>query len=259
MKPVQNGTGQPLAALVSNVEKPLQGRSNDPVTAAAQSVDELELSALGKQLSAAIERADARDSSLSRKELAALGARIWEQVAGASYYFAKKLHDAYVPNTDDPALLARAEQATNFVNGRGQNPFKALGREELSAIVYDESGDFSVNERNAAWKEINQRDCDWSREVCDQLAGEYQRTGKTDRTSLAILAHYRGLPRIEEAQLLGNYEVDILMNRSASDADWPEFCASLFELIEKQWLQPGEASEPEPAGPSADLAGREAG
>ncbi|KPY47973.1 Uncharacterized protein ALO49_01461 [Pseudomonas savastanoi pv. retacarpa] len=75
---------------------------------------------------------------------------ISDKVAGNSYYANRKLHDAEIPDTDDPALLERAMQATSFSNGAGKNPFAGLSQDQLRLIIYDEGGDFTINERNAA-------------------------------------------------------------------------------------------------------------
>lgn len=55
------------------------------------------------------------------------------------------------------AAAARARLATRFVNGWDKsNPFAGLSREELNAIVYDESRSFTTNEKRAAYSELKQ-------------------------------------------------------------------------------------------------------
>ncbi|MFP3449799.1 hypothetical protein SB765_33250, partial [Pseudomonas sp. SIMBA_067] len=39
-------------------------------------------------------------------------------------------------------------------NGVDSNPFKGLVREQLSLIAHDEGGSFTINERRAAWEEL---------------------------------------------------------------------------------------------------------
>nr|WP_158683640.1 hypothetical protein [Pseudomonas palleroniana] len=75
-------------------------------------------------------------------------------ITGDNYFASKTVHDTEMPNTHDPQLLARARQATGFVNGVDSNPFKGLVREQLSLIAHDEGGSFTINERRAAWEEL---------------------------------------------------------------------------------------------------------
>jgi hypothetical protein len=57
----------------------------------------------------------------------------------------------------DEAAVARARLATRYVNGWDKtNPFAGLSREELNAIVYDESKSFTTNEQRAAYVELKQ-------------------------------------------------------------------------------------------------------
>jgi hypothetical protein len=67
-------------------------------------------------------------------------------------------HDAdrETPISVDPARLAQARQATRFAYKLDDNPFAGLTRDELNAIVYDETKSFTVNERRAAFAELKQ-------------------------------------------------------------------------------------------------------
>lgn len=57
-----------------------------------------------------------------------------------------------VPVPATPARLASAQMATTHVNsgGQTQNPFAGLSRSALTAIIYDQSGTYTINERSAA-------------------------------------------------------------------------------------------------------------
>ncbi|MER0058600.1 hypothetical protein [Pectobacterium polaris] len=90
----------------------------------------------------------------------------------------KVAHDGEVPKTEDPDLLVRAKQATSFVNGDGANPFRGMPREQLALIAYDESGDFTVNERRAAWLESYDQEQQWKRAAIAKMDEEYNRTGQ---------------------------------------------------------------------------------
>ncbi|WP_247538398.1 hypothetical protein [Ralstonia pseudosolanacearum] len=163
------------------------------------------VSALAQQLSEAAARAQTRDASLSRKDLGQKATALLSQITGDNYFANKAKNDAEVPGTSDPALLARARQATAFVNGQGSNPFKGLSRDQLDLIAYDDSGTFTVNERRAAWSEAYDQEEAWRRQVITQGELEYQATGKQNDFFAAVLKHYQGLPAIEQAQYPSSY------------------------------------------------------
>ncbi|KPW70591.1 hypothetical protein [Pseudomonas amygdali] len=172
-------------------------------------------STLSTQLSSSA-RAQARDSSLDFKNLGALAKNISDKVAGNSYYANRKLHDAEIPDTDDPALLERAMQATSFSNGAGKNPFAGLSQDQLRLIIYDEGGDFTINERNAAYSENYSQEQVWKRAICQRYTDEYNETGKSTQTLVMLLAHYDQLPPIEKAQYPANYAALITSDDSSA-------------------------------------------
>lgn len=79
--------------------------------------DQSTLSALSRQLSESAVRAQSRDQTLSFKDLGTLAKNIIDKIAGSGFYANRELHDAEVPDTDDPALLERARQTTLFERG----------------------------------------------------------------------------------------------------------------------------------------------
>ncbi|ACO76744.1 hypothetical protein AvCA_04900 [Azotobacter vinelandii CA] len=174
-------------------------------SATATSASSSTLSSLARQLSEAAAGAEVRDMSLSYKELGQKAATLLDQIIGDSYHYNQELHDAEVPNTDDPKLLARAEQATDFVNGKGSNPFKGMSRDQLALIAYDDSGTFTVNERRAAYLEAADQEQVWRRKVVAQATDEYNRTGKLTNFFIEVLEHYKELPAIEQAQYPSDY------------------------------------------------------
>ncbi|HDS1736426.1 hypothetical protein [Pseudomonas sp. BP8] len=215
------------------------------------------LSSLAQRLSAAAERAALRDSQLSRKELAEVAASIKERIYGASYDFSKIAHDAHVPETEDSQWLESARQATDFLNGRGQNPFEGMGQEQLSLIAYDEGGSFTVNERRAAMMETGRQYGNWSKYITQKMWDEHQQTGKSTQGLKEILSYYKSLPPIEEAQF-GNYEAQLLLQIAQQEVDWPEFNTSLIDMIANEWkpwaeldrsqsMADGDADEGEPS------------
>lgn len=167
------------------------------------------VSNLARQLGEAATRAEARDASLDHKALGQKASALLDQIIGDRYYANKAQHDAEVPDTNDPELLARAKQATSFVNGSGSNPFKGMSRDQLALITYDESGTFTTNERHAAWREAYDQEETWRQKVVAKAMDEYNRTGKLTNFFTEVLAHYKGLPAIEQAQYPEDYAADL--------------------------------------------------
>jgi hypothetical protein len=179
-----------------------------------QSANTQTISTLARQLADSAARAEKRDSTLSRSELADTAKRLLGQISGDTYQANKKMHDSEAPNTKDPVLLARAKQATEFVNrssnnGNEKNPFAGLPREQLTNIIYDDSGIYTVNERRAAWMESSKQEEVWRAKVCAQVIEEYNSTGKLTNFFKSVLDHYNGLPAIEQAQYPKEYASDL--------------------------------------------------
>lgn len=178
--------------------------------------DTATLSTLAKQLNDSAARAESRDSTLSSKELGKLATSIIYKIAGTEYYENREIHDAEVPDTDDPELLERAKQATQFKNGTGANPFASLSQDQLRLIIYDESGDYTINERNAAFSENYDREELWSQAIAKKYVDEYNETGKSTHTLIEMLAHYNDLPPIEKAQYPSNYAANLTSGDSSA-------------------------------------------
>jgi len=171
--------------------------------------DTSSLSSLSLQLSESAARAAARDSSLSRKELGAKASELLSKISGDGYFANKKANDTEVPDTQDPKLLARAENATQFVNGSGKNPFAGMSSDRLSLIIYDDSGSFTTNERRAALSESFDQEYAWRQKVVANAMAEYNGTGKLTKFFTAALEHYKDLPAIEQAQYPDSYEAKL--------------------------------------------------
>lgn len=177
----------------------------DVAGSSSNSGGSMTVSNLARQLSESAKRAEARDATLSHKELGQTAKALLSQVAGDSYHTNKAQNDAEVPKTNDPVLLARAKQATDFTNGSGSNPFKGMSREQLALITYDDSGSFTVNERRAALQESDDQEYAWRQKVAAKAIDEYNRTGKMTNFFTEVLEHYKALPRIEQAQYPEDY------------------------------------------------------
>lgn len=188
----------------------LNGNDVGPASGTATSI-----SPTARQLAGSAERAEQRDKTSSRDQLADTATRVMNELLGSTYYANKARNDAEVPNTDDPQLLARARQATDFVNrvaagGTGaENPFSGLSREQLDYIVYDESGPYTVNERLAAYYEAYSQEQAWREKVCAAAMDEYHRSGQTPNFFQTVLSHFLELPPIEQAQYPKSYAFEL--------------------------------------------------
>ncbi|MDO8988026.1 MAG: hypothetical protein Q7U91_00165 [Sideroxyarcus sp.] len=175
----------------------------------------LTISTLAQQLAASASRAEERDKTLTRSELADKAKSILNRIVGDSYDANKSIHDGETPKTSDPELLSRAKQATAYVNdaSRGghsvKNPFSGLSREQLTNIIYDESGTYTVNERHAAWREAYDQEEAWREKVVAQAMAEYNSTGKMTNFFKSVLDHFKELPAIEQAQYPKDYASDL--------------------------------------------------
>ncbi|WP_434678498.1 hypothetical protein J3P77_20885 [Pseudomonas sp. R1-18] len=180
--------------------------------------DEATLSALARQLGDSAVRAANRDASLSPKELGGFGKAVIDKLIGNSYYGNKAAHDAEVPDSNDPELLERAKRATLFTNKTGTNPFTGLSQDQLRLIIYDESGNYTINERKAAYTENDRQEQIWKRAICQRYVDEYCETGKSTETLVMILAHYNELPPIEKAQYPANFAANLTSDDSSAMA-----------------------------------------
>lgn len=170
----------------------------------------MQVSSLSRLLSDSAVRAETRDANTSRGGLAAIAQSTVHELFGESYTLNKAVHDAEVPNSDDPQRLAQAKQATNFANGKGSNPFKGMSRHQLALIAYDDSGTFTVNERRAALSEADDQEYQWREKIVAKMMDDYNRRGKIlAKTHQEVLDHYKSLPAIEEAQLPKGYDIQL--------------------------------------------------
>mgnify|MGYP000157849178 FL=1 len=210
----------------------------------------LTISTLSTQLAASAKRADERDKSLTRTELADKAEHILNTIIGNGYDAKKNINDNEVPNTSDPALLARAKQATAFVNDSSkgghsvQNPFSGLSHEQLSNIIYDDSDTFTVNERQAAWRESYDQEEAWAEKVVAQAMAEYNNSGKLTKFFTSVLDHFNQLPAIEQAQYPQEYasnlqyridlDFDYRTNQAGDDEKTQQsFLDMIFESLSK--------------------------
>ncbi len=206
--------GNAAAFKAATATDPVSDAAENPGTSGTQDGSQT-ISTLARQLAASASRAEERDKTLTRSELADKAKSILNNIVGDSYYANKSINDNEIPNTSAPELLSRAKQATAFVNdaSRGghsiKNPFSGLSREQLSNIIYDESGTYTVNERHAAWRESYDQEEVWREKVAAQAMAEYNSTGKLTNFFKSVLDHFNELPAIEQAQYPKDYASDL--------------------------------------------------
>lgn len=223
-----------LASTPGSAPAPSDAPRSDGVTAPISAVT---VSTLARQLSEAATRAHTRDAHLDRFDLAQKATERLGSITGDRYFASKAQHNAEIPYTDDPQRLARARQATGFVNGAAGNPFKGMPRDQLALITYDDSGAFTVNERRAAWEESSRQEEAWRKGAVAQAMNEYDRTGKLTHFFTQVLDHYNGLSGIEQAQYPQDYAsqlqemIDLDFNYATHQAEGKG--ATVRDLIEQ--------------------------
>ncbi|WP_165840752.1 hypothetical protein [Pseudomonas sp. SDI] len=207
------------------------------------------VSSLAQQLSNAAARAEVENAGLDFAGLAEKAKRINDQLLHSTN---KSIQDAELPNTDDPQLLDRARKATDFENGIGRNPFKGLSRDQLSLIVNDESGSFTINERRAARSEAHDQEEAWRLQVIQAAQEEYHNTGKQTVLATECLRHFDSLPVMEQvlypedtrAQYQRNIDLDFNYKTGQAEGDAMSLFAKLEEYFDKGSLT-GQTNETE--------------
>ncbi|NKI75381.1 hypothetical protein Dpoa2040_002671 [Dickeya sp. CFBP 2040] len=194
-------------------------------------------SLLERQLHDAAVRSRAREATMSRQELQQKARALLDQLTSIEDGDSAQ-GDTGQPTADVRERLARVRQATAFANGIGTNPFNGLTYQQLSLIVYDDSGVFTLNERRAAWSEAYAQDQAWRQHIVTQARLNYGQPQWQIRFFTEVLKNYRSLPAIEKAQYPRHYERElqchILPNRDkaypldfSSLVDYP----SLLEML----------------------------
>lgn len=151
-----------------------------------------------------------RQATMSSSELSRLYAKKqsdfsrFSQVISGRNYNEKDL----LPETDDPARLAVAQQALNFAVGLSYpppnnqpNPFAGMARNDLSAIAFDDTDAYSEVERYAAYVELRKQD----QEYFSTLFAKAQHSNDRREVYKGILEHFDALPPVEKAAYPESY------------------------------------------------------
>ena len=178
------------------------------------------VSAFASRLSRAAADFDARTSKLSHD---ALGDKVRATIAKITYTLTPDSLAAMAREVPDPAdadALASAAAANAYVADLSRpNPFAGRSRDQLSAIVNDESGAFTTNEKRAAYCQAYAEEQAWlSRVVADGM-NEYHRTGKMTNFFASALDHFKALPRAEQSLYPSDY-ADDLQDKVALDFNY---------------------------------------
>lgn len=234
-------------------------------SAGASSASGVIVSSLAGQLSEAAVRADIREATLDQHALSQKAQALISELVGAGYLANKAAHDAEVPDTDDSGLLARARQATDFLNGNATNPFEDLSREQLSLIAFDESDTFTVNERRAALRAADDQEQAWRQANALQGQADYKATGHVTNTLSDALEHYRSLPVLDRALYPDDFEHDLIAKAIWTMDDGPlkpmKILSTLWDTVKdlfeedrfKSPQAPGETEKTEPSNTDSSL------
>ena len=215
-------------------------------TTNASSSAEPTLSVLSRQLAGSAARAEARDKSMDRLELGAVATRTLRNIIDSGWRLIDESapYKLELPDTSDPELLDRAFRAAQYVaryahgHPDAKNPFTGLSREQLNLIVYDEEGPYTMDERSAAHSAVSAIEDKWNHALWGpERLESAANNGRTPQFYTEVLAHYRTLEPIEQAQYPDNYETRLEgqireANDPASSKKKTEFhVMSLFEFL----------------------------
>ena len=214
------------------------------------------LSTLSRQLAESAVRAEHRDKTMDRRQLGAEASRIMSRMAESNWRLDRADYKIELPDTTDPELLKRARQAAEYVaryaHGHvgATNPFAGLSREQLNLIVYDEEGPYTMDERSAACSAVLKIEGKWNHALWGpERLESAANNGRTPMFLTEVLAHYRTLEPIEQAQYPDIYESRL--EREIKEASDPNFSdkksdfelLSLFEFLARYGF-PGDKKKP---------------
>lgn len=182
---------------------------------------ELSISTFANQLSNSAIKAHEQSKNFSKEELKEHAEKTINQLAAYVSLEQQMQRDNEMPKTADPESLIRAQQATAFINNPSHenNPFSSLSGDQLSLIIYDESGSYTLNERSAAYYESYNREEALRVNLMKQAQEEYDTTGKLTEFFQSVLDFYNQLPEIEQAQYPAGYSND-LENKISQDFNY---------------------------------------
>lgn len=183
-----------------------------------------------EQAVASPQRSASDQAALPRLTLYAIEARLLAARTGAG---AIARADREQPASTDPERLRQAAQATESLYGRAPNPFAALDRSALSAIVYDESGAYTANERFAAARQRATLDQAFWQPVFERALA----SGDWRAVIQAGLTFYAALSPLEQSAYPANYVQLMQQYLALYDIDSPGTVPPAQQLELANWLQ----------------------
>lgn len=195
--------------------------------AAKPTADKASFSTLAAQLNESAARAAKRDAGMTHTELGRYGRTRINEFLIEAREANSGTRAMEVPKTNDPELLDRAREASAFVTRTlagdkdARSPFDNLSREQLNLITFDDSGDFTLNERRAAWQGVQKMDDNWRSAAIGEGVIEQARTGKATRFYDATLNYFKSLPTIEKAVSYPKDVESMVRARMQSDPTLP--------------------------------------
>jgi hypothetical protein len=198
---------------------PVQAVSNT----GAQSAHSVEISAQAQQLS--------KWDSLSKAEQRALYDTTMEAFLALDRSYAAPRQPALqdVPDGSDPDRIDLAKRAVAYnasirssPPGQAPNPFAGVDREQLTSIIYDDSGTYTVSERYAAWGEQQRQDY-------ISLSNLFARTtngGDNRLVYKGLLDHFDALSPIERSIYPGDYRDKLVQFLQTQEAQYGTLDAS---------------------------------
>lgn len=191
--------------------------------------DMASFSTLASQLNESAARAARRDAGMTFEELGQYGRNQIKEFTQETPKANSGTRAMEVPNTNDAELLDRARAASAYVtrtlagDKNAISPFEKLSREQLNHIAYDDSGNFTLNERRAAWQGVQKMDEAWRKVAIPQGELEQIRTGKASKFYSEALSYFKSLPAIEKAVDYPKDAQAILESRIKDDKTLPSF------------------------------------
>lgn len=201
------------------------------------------LSILAQQLNLCASRAATREQALSNAQLGELAAHLQNQIDGDDYIAQKNTHDAEEPKTGSQEAHYWALQATAFTNGKITNPFERLTREQLSLVAYDDSEVFTVNQRRAAWQQIQLSEQLFHHSILQEAEKEYSQYSTLAQSAQKVLRHIENLPAIDKARY-SRPHLEQLRQLSDSSQPLKQPQGSTLAIWVNDLLTPGKAEGP---------------
>ncbi|AOZ50575.1 hypothetical protein [Chromobacterium vaccinii] len=203
------------ATQAPSAPRPQTDGAAPPAAIAAATVG---ISPLARLLADSAQLMESRAAGMSAAERQGLAEQAMNEISGPAYHARQDEYNNQMPKGGDAERLQLAASSTAFLQARqggamsAANPFSGLSREQLAAIVNDDSGRYTVNERRAADYAASDQEQAWRRQAVQAARAEYESTGSRRGFFEEVLRHYQGLPTFEQARYPSDY-VEQLQNR----------------------------------------------